>query len=64
MAVAGGDIVEYRVKTCVEGDERHGDPPGVVDGSAKGAVLDHLPAVKEVQQVHNVVRQEAEQHDN
>uniref|UniRef100_A0A3B4TH32 PHD and ring finger domains 1 n=1 Tax=Seriola dumerili TaxID=41447 RepID=A0A3B4TH32_SERDU len=48
---------------CVQDDEGHGDPSGVVDGIRGGAALDDFHASKEVQQVHQVVGQEAEQRD-
>lgn len=60
--MAGGDVVKHRVQACVEDDERHGDPPGVVDGVASGAALDDPHASKQVQQVHHMVGQEAEKH--
>lgn len=59
--MAGGDVVKHGVQACVEDDERHGDPPGVVDDVGSRAALDDLHASKEVQQVHHVVGQEAEQ---
>lgn len=59
--MAGGDVVQHRVQACVEDDQRHGDPPGVVDGVGSGAALDDVHAAKEVQQIDDMVGQEAEQ---
>lgn len=62
LAVAGGDVVKHGVQACVEDDQRHGDPPGAVDDAGRRAALDDLHVSEEVQQVHHVVGQEAEQH--
>lgn len=62
-AVAGGDVVEHGVEAGVEDDERHGDAAGVVDGVGGGAAADDVHAAQQVEQVDEVVGQEAEQHD-
>lgn len=61
--MAGGDEVKHRVQAGVEDDESHGDAPGVVDDVGGGAAVDDVHASQQVQQVHQVVGQEAEQHD-
>lgn len=61
--MAGGDVVEHRVQASVEDDQRHGDPPGVVDHVGRRAALDHAHASEQVQQVNHVVGQEAEERD-
>lgn len=61
--VVGGHVVEDRIQARVEGDERHGNPPRIVDGIAGGAVLNDVHALQEVQQVDHVVGQEAEHRD-
>lgn len=62
--MVGGDVVKQRVQARVEDDERHGDPPGVVDDVGGDAAPDHVRASKQMQQVDDVVGQEAEQHDS
>ena len=61
VKVAGGNVVKHRVQACVEDDECHRDPPGVVDGVGSGAALDDVHAAKEVEQIDDMVGQEAEQ---
>lgn len=61
--VASGHVVEHGVQTCVEDDERHGDPPSFVDGMTSGAALDDVHTLEEMQQVNHMVGQEAEHCD-
>uniref|UniRef100_A0A3P8WKI5 RING-type domain-containing protein n=1 Tax=Cynoglossus semilaevis TaxID=244447 RepID=A0A3P8WKI5_CYNSE len=61
--VAGGDVVKHRIQTGVKGDEGHGDPAGDEDLVGGGATLDDIHSSEKVQQIHNMVGQEAEQRD-
>lgn len=61
--VAGGDVVKHRIQAGVKGDEGHGDPAGDEDLVGGGATLDDIHSSEKVQQIHNMVGQEAEQRD-
>lgn len=61
--MAGGDVVKHGVQASVEDDQRHGDPPGVVDHVGSRAALNDAHASEQVQQVDYVAGQEAEERD-